>query len=57
MTRVKEEVNASSDSLLLVLTFSILSIVNLFTESFWDTSFASCSTQNPLPRGALLLLQ
>ena len=34
MTGAKKEVDISFDSLLLALTFSISSTVNLFTESF-----------------------
>ena len=57
MTGAKKEVDISFDSLLLALTFSISSTVNLFTESFQDISFTSCFMQNSLPRGALFSLQ
>lgn len=56
ITGVEEGVDISFDLLLLVLTSSILSIVNLFIESFWGAFFAGHSTQNSLSRGALLLL-
>ena len=48
--------NVSLDLLLLVLSSSISSIVNLFTRSSWSTSFTSYSMQNSLPKEVLLFL-
>jgi len=53
ITEVEEGVDVSFDSLLLVLTSSTSSIVNLFTEGFWGAFFAGCSIQNSLLRETL----